>query len=38
MIMDELCHKIGRSSFAPVQNSLHQAVTFWTREDEFILG
>ena len=38
MIVDELFHKAGRGSFAPIQNCFHQAVTFWTREGEFILG
>ena len=38
MIVDELCHQAGRSSFTPIQNCFHQAITFWTRESEFILG
>lgn len=38
MIMDELCHQAGRNSFAPSQNCSHQAIMFWTREGEFILG
>ena len=38
MIVDELCHQAGRSSFTPIQNCFRQAITFWTREGEFIPG
>ena len=38
MIVDELCHKAGRSSFAPIQDCFHQAITFRTGEGEFTLG
>ena len=38
MIADELYHKAGRSSFAPIQDCFHQAITFWTGEGEFIFG
>ena len=38
MIVDELCHKAGRSNFTSIQGCFHQAITFWTGEGEFIFG
>ena len=38
MIVGVFCHQAGRSSFTPIWNCFHQAITFWTGEGEFILG